>query len=62
MKKYKVVTKLDGGETEDCWTVDGEPERFDSIKDANWAINEHVQECKRSGLVYRHSDFEVVPA
>ena len=42
--KYRVLT-LTTGEPEDCWTIDGEPERFASREEAQRAIAEH---CKDS--------------
>ena len=42
--QYRVLT-LTTGEPVDCWTIDGEPERFASREEAQRAIAEH---CKDS--------------
>lgn len=42
MTQYKVLTKCATGSPEDCWAIDGEPIRYDSIADAHYDIIEAV--------------------
>ena len=43
--QYRVLT-LTTGEPVDCWAIDGEPERFASLAEAQRAIAEHCQDSQ----------------
>jgi len=56
---YKVMTECCMGASEDCWALDGEPLRFNSIAEAWHAIIEHVKDLdEASNLGYMSSAFD----
>ncbi|MBF86301.1 MAG: hypothetical protein CL489_17745 [Acidobacteria bacterium] len=56
--KYKVLTALYGGNYEDCFAIDGKPQRFDSIEDAIAEIKDYNDQRKEK--IY-DDDFKIVP-
>ncbi len=44
-QRWAVLT-LTGNHWENVWSLDGEPETFDSYADADAALAEHLRECQ----------------
>ena len=42
---WEVLT-LTGNYWENVWSLDGEPEKFDSYGDADAALSEHLRDCR----------------
>lgn len=69
MTGYKVERLFAYGWDDAEWTIDGEPQRFDTKADAQAAIYEHIADCSDAirkgfmdGPAPKATHFRIVPA
>ncbi len=58
--RWKVECLFAHGWDDAEWTVDGEPQRFTSVAEAEAEIDEHIADAAEAGLEYSRSEYRVV--